>query len=171
MAGHSIWQGTTITSIPDRPKLFILVGVPGCGKSTWAKTFLSDAQIVSSDAIREELTGDATVQDKNGQVFNIFHQRLAEALAQGRNAVADSTALDQFARGQLRGIAQTFNAETHVILFKNLGQALSRNRKRERVVPDDVMARMFDKFESASAEIGAHGSFRYDTITEIESVG
>lgn len=128
-------------------KLFILVGIPGTGKSTWANTFLSHAEVVSSDAIREELTGDATDQSVNKQVFNLFHQRIGEQLAQQNDVIADSTALDARSRAELVSIAATFDADVYLVVFSNLAQAARRNATRDRVVPDDVMIRMIDKYE------------------------
>jgi len=150
-------------------RLFILVGIPGCGKSTWANTFFSHAEIVSSDAIREELAGDATDQSKNGQVFNVFHQRIGEQLAQDNDVVADSTALDKFARDNLFSIAQTFGSEVHLIVFANIPQAAYRNLERERVVPENVMLRMLDKYEDFEYDLYRGENTRYTSITEIVS--
>ena len=150
-----------------RNHLVILVGIPGCGKSTWAEDILCDHTLVSSDAIRAEL-GDINDQTKNDQVFDTFHQRIHEALRRGENVVADSTALTKDSRHRLRAISRSAGTTTHLIYFSNCTQAMQRNLRRDRRVPDDVMLRMLDKYERFKIdliqEIGC-----YNSITEIRS--
>lgn len=44
----------------NKPTFTMMVGLPGSGKSTYAKELAdrTNAKLCSSDAIREELTGD-----------------------------------------------------------------------------------------------------------------
>lgn len=42
--------------------LYILTGLPGSGKSTWAKENLPNAVVVCKDTIREEICGDVNDQ-------------------------------------------------------------------------------------------------------------
>lgn len=151
-------------------RLYIPVGIPGCGKSTFATSFgLGDypAVVVSSDAIRESL-GDVNDQSKNGAVFAAFHELIDFYLFRnGVDVFADATNLDFRARQTLRGLADHAHATTHLILFANLDEAILRNRKRDRVVPDDVMTRMIGKYERAKFEIWQE---QYDSITEVRSV-
>jgi predicted kinase len=152
------------------PKLIIPVGIPGCGKSTYADRFFPI--VYSSDAIREELSGDATNQDINADVFGVFHRRIEHAFAilapdDECDVFADSTNLRDFAREKLRAIADRVGVETHVILFDNNHQAVDRNNFRKRVVPADVMVRMLDQFERAKVDIYTE---RYDSITVIKEI-
>ena len=77
----------------DKPKLYVLVGLSGSGKSTLAAQRDANTVIVSSDAIREELTGEIEDQSRNNEVFEIFHQRIRKNLEEGKNAIADATNL------------------------------------------------------------------------------
>lgn len=152
-------------------KLIILCGIPGCTKSTWAKIFLSGNfhyALHSSDAIRKELTGDENRQDVNEEVFNLFHSRIAESLAHGFDTVADSTALDIRARHKLMEVAD--GHDVHMVLFRNNAEALHRNRERERVVPENVMGRMLDKYEKTLLSLRDGERLLYDSITEISGV-
>jgi predicted kinase len=74
-------------------KLFILIGLPGSGKSTVAKELSEeyDALIFSSDTYRKNLLGDENRQDKNELVFTTLYNDLREALSQGRNCIFDAT--------------------------------------------------------------------------------
>lgn len=80
----------------DKPKLYVLVGLSGSGKSTLAAQLAESNEntvIVSSDAIREELTGKIEDQSRNNEVFEIFHQRIRKNLEEGKNTIADATNL------------------------------------------------------------------------------
>lgn len=55
-----------------------MCGLSGSGKSSIAKDLAVKyhAEIVSSDAIREELFGSCQNQSDNEKVFNIFNKRI-----------------------------------------------------------------------------------------------
>lgn len=56
----------------ERPKLIILCGIPGSGKTCYAERYIKanpDTIHLSSDAIRKELWGDEATQGDNNQVF------------------------------------------------------------------------------------------------------
>ena len=77
-------------------KLMYLVGVPGCGKSTYAQKIIAEnpnAVWVSSDAIREELWGDANDQQNPSSVFGEMFKRTVAALNAGKDVVYDATNL------------------------------------------------------------------------------
>lgn len=78
------------------PKLEILIGLPGSGKSTYAKEeHESDSNSVylSSDKIREELYGNESVQGNPAEVFTLMQSRAIEALKNGRDVFYDATNL------------------------------------------------------------------------------
>ena len=69
----------------------MLVGLPGSGKSTWAEK--QNMDIFSSDAIREELYGDASIQGDNNLIFDLLHSRIIENLKSGKDSIFDATNL------------------------------------------------------------------------------
>lgn len=73
-------------------RLTILVGLAASGKSTVAsKMEQKGAIVVSSDAIRKELFGDESVQSNPTKVFQIFNERIINALRRGDEwVVADA---------------------------------------------------------------------------------
>jgi predicted kinase len=151
-------------------KLFIPVGVPGCGKSTLTGNLL-DAVHVSSDAIRNRM---GVGQDRNDEVFERYHQDIEDDLLKGYDVVADATNLRDFARAKLYAIAERCNAEVHVLFFTNVSQAIRRNAQRpvdggpgNEPVPFDVMQRMLLQWEDARAVIDAEP---HDTLTRIDGV-
>jgi predicted kinase len=160
------------------PILYIPVGIPGCGKSHLAGGL--DAQVVSTDHIREQLTGDASRQDANATVFDRFHGEIHVWLREGRSVYADATNLTHDSRRQLFRIARAYNdisqvqmrepVRIHLILFRNLAQAIVRNQQRERVVPADVMVRMIEKYERSVVDIMNDERSDYDYVTEVNTV-
>ena len=71
----------------------MLIGIPGSGKSTWAKTMTKDHVVHSSDAIREELYGSYDVQDNPAKVFDLMQKRTVADLKAGNNVIYDATNL------------------------------------------------------------------------------
>ena len=69
------------------PKIVMTVGLPGCGKSTYAKTLEENGYVVcSSDRIREE-----TGLTDSAQVFDELHKRAISSLKSGRDVVFHTT--------------------------------------------------------------------------------
>lgn len=79
--------------IPNGPCLVVLVGPSGAGKSTFVAKNFDAREVVSSDALRQEFSGDFQRQDKNDFVFDEFYHRLEARIRAGQRAVADATHL------------------------------------------------------------------------------
>lgn len=137
-------------------RLYIMAGVPGCGKTTWARNFFRDYQRVSTDEIRAELwPGEDYDNAHNQVVFDTFHQRLYDLLRVGGDVVADATSLQSESRRILRDIADKKGAEAHLVFFANPAQALLRNGQRVGFanVPPPAMEVMFRKWEASRSAI------------------
>lgn len=153
--------------------LIIPVGIPGCGKSTWSLRTLSPGalRLISTDAIRDELIPNgATDYDPrlNHEVFDLFHERIEDRLMRSfEHVIADATNLDERARATLREIAARCNADTHVVIFTNVEQAIERNLKRPRTVPADAMEKMLVKYEKALRDIPLEA---YNALTYISAI-
>ena len=73
-----------------RPTLYVMCGISGSGKSTYAKTLkmsIPNTEIVSTDEIREELFGSASVQKEPKKVFQIAYDWTRRLLEQRKNVV------------------------------------------------------------------------------------
>ena len=124
-----------------RQKLIVLVGLPGSGKSTWAER--QGVSILSSDAVRALLTGDAGDQTANRLVFPTLRQMLATRMNAGAEAtILDATSLTAKERRAWVRAAEALGCEAEAVFFNTpLAVCKARNAARSRVVPEEVMDR------------------------------
>ena len=95
-----------------KPKLIILVGISGCGKTRWVKSLdLINTVVVSMDEIRKETRGDINRQDWVEDIISEAKYRIAFYLSLGFDVIFDSTNL-KF--GDRRGLLSTLNEYTLV---------------------------------------------------------
>ncbi|MEA5452124.1 AAA family ATPase [Leptolyngbya sp. CCNP1308] len=139
--------------------LLMLVGIPGSGKSTWARDFVlanSRYRIVSTDDLRAQLYGDAAIQ---GDWLRIWQQvviRWRQAIAaihQGEleGVIYDATnARRRHRREAIAAARQSGFAPITLVWFDlPLSLALERNRGRSQPVPDDIIAAMHRQLQGA----------------------
>lgn len=102
--------------------------------------------IVSSDAIREEVLGDANDQSHNQEVFNIVEKRCREALKANKETVLDATNLNR--KRRINFIKTMPKCEVKAVVFAiPFEECCKRNAARERVVPQSAMERMYRSFQ------------------------
>ncbi|HBX22047.1 MAG TPA: hypothetical protein DEF34_00205 [Desulfotomaculum sp.] len=134
--------------------LVILCGPAGCGKSTFARKYFLETQIVSSDRCRALISDDENDLSVSGMAFKIFHLLIDMRLSQGRLTVADSTALDRSARIRLKKLADKNNCHTLLALFNvPLELCLKQNVSRERNVEPAVIKKHMQKLGRAARAI------------------
>ena len=134
----------------NRPKIFVMVGLPGSGKSYKAKELVEqyDANIHSSDAIREELTGDINNQDINDLVFKTLHNRIKEDLRNGKNCIYDACNISYKRRMAFLQELKNIPCEKYCVLMVTpYEECLNNNNNRDRVVPNGVIERMYRTFD------------------------
>ena len=121
--------------------LVVLVGLPGSGKSWWAAQ--QRAGVLSSDAVRELLTGDAENQSANRLVFPTLRFLLEMRVKAGMTTtILDATSLTPKERRSWVRTAEALGCDAEAVFFDTpLELCKSRNAARSRVVPDEVMDR------------------------------
>lgn len=141
-------------------KLTIMIGIPASGKSTIADQY---GVVVSTDAIREELWGDANDQKNGNKVFKAAFERIHNLLAEGKDAVLDATNVS--AQRRKEEIKEFSEADEVVAVWVNTDAetAIKRNADRDRKVPYSVIRRMDAQLEPPTCEEG------FSKIIEIKS--
>ncbi|HET9346872.1 MAG TPA: AAA family ATPase [Candidatus Limnocylindrales bacterium] len=157
------------------PTLVVLVGAAGSGKSTFAARHFDPSEILSSDAFREILTGDATDQRATKAAFSIIHREVSRRLAAGMTVVVDATNVESGARRALLNRARLADARAVAIVFA-LPRALvvARNAARAaRVVDPEILERHVERLATALPMLTKEG---FDdvrilrTAVEVESL-
>jgi protein phosphatase len=131
-----------VISIPD-PSLVVLVGAAGAGKSTFASRHFAPDEVLSSDAFRERISGDAADQSVTGTAFASLHRALARRLAMRRVTVVDATNLRPGARQALVRLANREGVPAVAIVLDLSPEiVVGRNSARAgRQVPAEVVHR------------------------------
>ena len=137
--------------------LYITVGLPGSGKSTYAKEFIKGKEIeyLSSDSLRAVFGKSEEDQTVTPLVFGHIKRKVDEFLKDGKNVMVDATSVNRKERSDYINTAKKYGAKVVVIVFKMDRQGLiDRNKKRGeqggREVPTFVIDKMLAKYEEPS---------------------
>lgn len=131
-------------------RFIMLVGLPGSGKTYVAENYFAEATHLSSDAIREEMYGDANEQKNPSAVFNKMNNRLFRALKNGENVVYDATNINSRKRTALVNDIHSRCPDTQcfcVIVLCSIKECKRRQDNRDRKVPGYVIDRMARNFQ------------------------
>ena len=132
------------------PLMVMLVGLPGSGKSTTAKSIRisSDGElhkpvIHSSDGLRKELFGDEATQGDNNKLFSILHGRIKADLISCKDIIYDATNIKKRFRMQFLNELKSISCTPICLcVMTSYETCLKNNEKRERKVPVEVIRRM-----------------------------
>lgn len=132
------------------PKLFMMIGIPGSGKSHEAEIIAKEhnAIIHASDRLREELFRDVNHVGDNGFLFNELHKRIQRDLKAGKNVVYDATNINSKKRISFLKSLKDISCEKIAILITTpYEQCLKNNAERERCIPESVIEKMYKNFQ------------------------
>lgn len=106
--------------------LVLAVGPSGAGKTTLLRQHFPAYEIIASDEIRAELSGDFRRQDFNTGVFDHVRHRTDTKLSLGERAVVDATHLTVRDRSAMVGIAADYGVPLfYLVVNRSLDEKLA----------------------------------------------
>jgi predicted kinase len=132
----------------------LAIGLPGSGKSSWFKRH--NIRPLSSDLLRGLLFDDPEEQRFQDLVFSNLRSMLkARLIARRPTNYVDATNLTPHERHSWIKLAKDFGYDVQAVFFDvPVEVCLDRNRRRKRVVGEDVMRRMAGKLRPPTFEEG-----------------
>ena len=143
-------------------KLFILIGLPGAGKSTFAqivKERNKKIKYVSSDELRKEFS---EFKDNHSKIFDIMNNRTIEMLRENNHVIYDSTNLERRYRidlfNQIRmSLLENVKVEA-VFIHNGLNRAIEQSNKRKNRddVNEELIRNMYKTMQLPSINTDCH---------------
>ena len=135
--------------------VWLLVGAPGCGKTTFGKTLTEgDPRIVRlcPDEFRAKFGWGEGDQSVSAVAFAETRRALGEVLDAGKCAVIDATNMYRKSRKDFVNIARGRGAGIHAYVFERTKEVLMRQIAKRvaeggRAVPEDVVDRMLERYQ------------------------
>ena len=136
-------------------KVYLLVGSPGSGKSTWRKDFISknpNTKCVCPDEYRAIIGGNAANQAVSFQAFCACYDDMKQYLDQGKDVIVDATNMYRRTRKKFIQIAREKSASVVAMVFEvDKPTLLKRIAKRVSEggmnVPENVVDNMLSKYQ------------------------
>ena len=131
------------------PKFYMMVGLPGAGKSTYAKQLAekNDAHYIASDDYREAYLHDIENQDQNDYIFQKMKEDTMYSLSNDKDVVYDATNISYKKRRRFLQEIKAITCEKYCIVMATpYEQCLENNANRDRCVPEYVIERMYKSF-------------------------
>lgn len=150
--------------------LILLAGIPGSGKSFWAKEYQkshANVFVCDTDETRKKITGSYLKFPEHMEV--IFDDLIAQGNAYFAAAPGDCTVIEDAAfldnyrrtyfmerlKGYDHSILLMIRMHDYSICFQR-----NKQREKEKWVPDSVIQDMIGRYEEASPELAA----RFDEV-------
>ena len=145
------------------PKVDVLVGVPGSGKSTWVKNqeWAKDCEYVSTDkwveleAMRQDKTYNEVFKDYMSTAVKLMTNEVIDARAASKDIIWDQTSCTVGSRMKkfhmlpdYYAIAVVFKTPVREELDRRLSSRPGKN------IPEHVMQSMIDSWQEPSSDEG-----------------
>ena len=154
--------------------LIVLSGMPGSGKSTWARGYQKEhpaTHLVASYEIRKEFFGAPNRFDDEDRVWKTFCERLTLGSKTDSDftVIADATTLTNALRMRYYHLTPEF--DRHVLVLFKIQEYAKQNTQREqnRIVPQYAMDRMKGEYEEPNEEV--KNTFEIHIITHFSPNG
>lgn len=153
-----------LVEIAHKPAIYVLVGLPGSGKSTWVKKNQAGCVIASSDdyiemvAKKEGKTYEEVFQNTIASAIDHLNDTVSDALREKNDLIVDQTNLTRKKRMQLlKKVPPEYTkiAVVFTVSDSELEQRLTRRGKETgKVIPPEVINRMRNMYTPPSTDEG-----------------
>jgi predicted kinase len=142
-----------LQTMTEKLTLWMTVGAPGSGKSTWAKDFVAknpSVVRVCPDDCRRAICGDSNNQSVSYPAFCMAKKQMQKAFDDGKSVVFDAANMYRRSRkdfinmARVRGIktiAQVFECDKATLLARNIKRGAEGGRNVSETVIDTMLAR------------------------------
>ncbi|MDP8929157.1 MAG: AAA family ATPase [Actinomycetota bacterium] len=145
-------------TLPDAA-LVLLIGIGGCGKSTFAERHFIPTEVLSSDGCRAIVADDPNDQSATSDAFAVLRFILDKRLKRQLLSVVDATSLDRKARKPYLGLARKYGVPpVAIVLDLPFEVCLERDRQRsDRTVGNEVLRRQRGDLERGLRQLDGEG--------------
>lgn len=119
-------------------KIFLTKGIPGSGKSTWAKAEIakdpSNWVRINNDDLRAMMNGSVWSADYEKMITEARNYLIRDALKRGKNIIIDNLNINKRHFEDTCKIAKSVNVDVQVlekVFYVELDEAIERDSKRE----------------------------------------
>jgi predicted kinase len=141
-------RGKTLMS---KQKIIMTKGLPASGKSTWAKSYISEwpeFKRINKDDLRAMMHDSKHSKAREAFIIDARNTLINLALDQGFSVIVDDTNFNPIHETYLRDLCsqRSIDFEIKDFTYVDLDTCLERNRKRENSVPEKVIYDMYYKY-------------------------
>ena len=132
-------------------KIIMFIGAAASGKSTAAPKIAAEnnAVILSTDKMRAELYGAEHIQGYWPDIEALLYKRIKNAIKQNKNIILDSTHFKKEYRAKIIKNFAKYSEFSAYYFNYPFPLIYSRNKRRARRVPFEVLAAMYEHLKNA----------------------
>jgi predicted kinase len=142
-----------------QPRFYLMVGIPGSGKTTYARRYLSQALRISLDDLRLMLTGVSYQPRWESRVIAIGHAALEAALARAyawnQDVLLDATNVTRERRKHYLRLAEQYRLPVVAVFVPvAVDEAVARDRQRRHPVGEEVVRHYHEQLQPPTGDEG-----------------
>lgn len=144
----------------SKPVCYMMVGLPGSGKSTWAHDNFTDIPIVSSDHWVQQLalvrgqTYSQAFADVIDQATRLFDQEISDLIYQRQSFVWDQTNITVSVRRNKLMRLRGYRVVAHAWLLDEAELQRRQSLRPDKSIPQPVLQDMMSKYSIPSPDQG-----------------